>query len=92
MYALVSLAALLLLILQLVLLARLVLDWAVVLAPTTGTQLQPARGWAHEVTEPVLAPVRRHLPALRLGSTSFDLAFTVVLLGVVVARSALLSL
>jgi YggT family protein len=38
------------------------------------------------VTEPILAPVRRILPPLRLGGVSFDLAFIVVFLALVLIR------
>jgi YggT family protein len=42
---------------------------------------------AHTVTEPVLAPVRRVLPPVGLGSVSIDLAFTVVFVLVLVLRT-----
>jgi len=70
----------------LLLLARLLLDWAGVLA--TGPQwVSRARTLTHAGTEPVIAPVRRVVPPLRLGGLSIDLAFTIVLLGVLVLRA-----
>ena len=52
----------------------------------------PARRMAHAVTEPVLAPVRRVLPPVRLGSVSIDLAFTVVFILVLVLRTIVAAL
>jgi len=91
MSALLSLAALALLLFELVLIARVVLDWVGVLAPASGSRLGGARRVVHGLTEPVIAPVRRVLPPLRLGGMSLDLAFTVVFLAVVVLRSVLLA-
>jgi YggT family protein len=44
------------------------------------------------VTEPVIAPVRRVLPPLRVGPVAIDLAFTVVFLAVMLLRAAVLTL
>ena len=90
MAAVLGLVALALLLFQLVLIARVVLDWVGVLAPASGYRLTGARRVTHGLTEPVIAPVRRVLPPLRLGGMSVDLAFTVVFLGVVVLRALLL--
>ncbi|GAA4317822.1 YggT family protein [Klenkia terrae] len=87
-----ALLAFVLLLFQLVLIARVVVDWVGVLAPASGARLGGARRLVHRVTEPVIAPVRRVLPPLRIGGMGIDLAFTVVFLGVVVLRSVLLSL
>lgn len=81
------LLGLVLVVLELALVARMVLDWVGVLAPGGGRWSIPARRMAHTVTEPVLAPVRRVLPPLRLGSVSIDLAFTVVFLLVLILRT-----
>ncbi|CAB4915271.1 MAG: YggT family protein [Actinobacteria bacterium] len=86
-----ALLAFVLLLFQLVLIARVVVDWVGVLAPASGARLGGARRLVHRVTEPVIAPVRRVLPPLRIGGMGIDLAFTVVFLGVVVLRSVLLS-
>jgi YggT family protein len=85
-----ALLGLVLLIFALILLARVVLDWVGVLAPGGG--LVRARGWTHTVTEPVIAPVRRVLPPLRVGPVAIDLAFTVVFLAVMLLRAAVLTL
>jgi YggT family protein len=87
-----ALLGLALLIFELVLVARVVLDWVGVLAPTGTGEVARIRGWTHSVTEPVIAPVRRIVPPLRIGSVSVDLAFTVVFVAVIVLRSVVLSL
>jgi len=75
-----------------VLLARVVLDWVGVLAPTAGPGLTRARAVAHRLTEPVIAPVRRVVPPLRVGGLSIDLAFPIVLAAVLVLRSVVVRL
>jgi YggT family protein len=87
-----ALLGLALLIFELILVARIVLDWVGVLAPGGGDGVVRARRWTHAVTEPVIAPVRRILPPLRLGAVSIDLAFTVVFVAVLVLRSVVLAL
>jgi YggT family protein len=80
--------SLLLLMFQLVLVVRVILDWSVVLAgPTAAGSMRGRliRG-VHAVTEPVLAPVRRLLPPLRAGGVAIDLAFVVVFLAIVILR------
>jgi YggT family protein len=71
----------------LVLLARVVLDWVGVLAPSAGPGLTRARAAVHRLTEPVIAPVRRVVPPLRVGGLSIDLAFTIVFVAVIVLRA-----
>jgi YggT family protein len=83
--------SLLLLLFQLVLVVRVILDWSVVLAgPTTAGSMRGRliRG-VHAVTEPVLAPVRRLLPPVRAGGVAIDLAFVVVFLAIVILRWAI---
>jgi YggT family protein len=87
-----ALLGLALLIFELVLVARVVLDWVGVLSPAGTGELARIRGWTHSVTEPVIAPVRRVVRPLRVGSVSVDLAFTVVFVAVIVLRSVVLSL
>lgn len=82
-----------LLLFALVLVARMVLDWVGVLAPGHRSAWSiRARRLSHTLTEPVLAPVRRVLPPVRIGSMSLDLAFTVVLIAALILRSVALSL
>nr|WP_211177452.1 YggT family protein [Pseudonocardia acidicola] len=80
-----------LLLFQIVLLARVVVDWLSVLGGENRA-LSTARRLTHSVTEPVIAPVRRILPPVRLGSVAIDLAFIVVFVAVLVLRSVALSL
>ncbi len=82
----------LLLLVLLVLLARVVLDWVGVLAPGAGAGVVRARGVVHRLTEPVIAPVRRVVPPLRVGGVSIDLAFTLVVVAVLVLRAVVVRL
>jgi len=75
----------------LVLIARLVVDWAGLL--TSGASWLPrARELTHAATEPVLAPVRNVLRPIRAGGVSIDVAFVVVFFLVLMARSLAFSL
>jgi YGGT family len=56
-----------------------VLDWTAVLA-SGGRGLTRVREISDRVTEPVIGPVRRVLPQMRVGDLRIDLAFTVVLI------------
>ena len=87
-----ALLGLVLLVFELILIARVVLDWVGVLAPGGSSGLVRARGWTHAVTEPVIAPVRRFVRPARLGAVSIDLAFTLVFVAVLVLRAAVLTL
>ncbi|EWC59908.1 hypothetical protein UO65_4768 [Actinokineospora spheciospongiae] len=75
----------------LVLVARMVLDWAGVVGRGPHW-VGRVRRTAHAVTEPVIAPVRRVLPPVRAGSIGIDLAFTVVFVLALVLRSVAFSL
>lgn len=81
-----SLLGLLLLLFLIALVARAVLDWTSVLA-SGGHGVARAREISHRVTEPVIGPVRRVLPPVRIGEVRIDLAFTVVLVATVILRS-----
>ena len=83
-----------LLLFELVMIARVVLDWVGVLATSGGGGFASrARMVTHAWTEPVIAPVRRVLPPLRLGgAVSLDLAFTVVFVAVLVLRTVVAGL
>ncbi|MCS7477230.1 YggT family protein [Umezawaea endophytica] len=83
-----SLLGTVLLLFWLVMLVRLVFDWVGVVSTS------PAPAWTSRVrsvswsiTEPVIAPVRRVLRPVRVGGVSIDLAFTAVLVGVLVLRT-----
>ncbi len=92
MITLLALVSTVLLLFELILIARVVLDWVGVLATPYGRASAPISGVGtalHRVTEPVLAPVRRKLPPVHLGGVSLDLSVTVVLVAVIVLRSVL---
>jgi YggT family protein len=83
-----SLLGLVLLLFQLVLVARIVVDWVGVLSPATaGGGLYRARRITHGITEPVIAPVRGVFKPVRIGSVGIDLAFTAVFLAVIILRT-----
>jgi YggT family protein len=86
-----GIVSLVLLVLQVLLIARAVLDWSVVLAGPTahGSIRSRLITVVHAVTEPVLAPVRRALPPLRLGGVGIDLAFIVVFLAIILVRAVI---
>lgn len=76
---------------QLVLLARVVVDWATVLSPSTGppTALAKVATVLHRVSEPFLSPLRRIFPPVRLGGVGLDLSVTVAFLILVLVRALL---
>ncbi len=78
-----------LLIVQLLLVARMVLDWSVTLAGPAepGSFRSKALSGVYTVTEPMLAPVRRVLPPLQVGGVALDLAFIVLFLGIGILRT-----
>jgi YggT family protein len=84
-----SLLGLVLWLFWLALIGRIILDWSVVLAgpPAWGGFRAKAIGFFTRITEPVLAPVRRVVPPLRVGGMSIDLAFILVFIAVGVLRS-----
>jgi len=76
-------------VLQLILLARVVMDWAVILAgpPAHGSVRAKVTAGLYTITEPLLAPVRKVIPPLRMGGVGIDLSFIVVLVAVSILRS-----
>ncbi len=83
-----GLVSLVLLLVQVLLIARAALDWSVALAgpSTAGSVRGRLTAGVHALTEPILAPVRRVLPPLRLGGVAVDLSFIVVFLAIVLIR------
>jgi YggT family protein len=85
-----SLLGFALLLFEIALIARMVVDWTGVLSPDGGRGgLSQARRITHGITEPVLGPVRRVLKPVRVGSVSLDLAFTAVFVAVLVLRTVI---
>jgi YggT family protein len=81
-----------LLLFQLVLLARVAVDWIAVLSSGPEPEWRrTARRITHGATEPVIAPVRRVLPPIRAGSVGIDLAFIVVFIAAVLLRQVVMS-
>ncbi|MQA08675.1 MAG: YggT family protein [Pseudonocardiaceae bacterium] len=68
------------------LIVRLVLDWARVLT-NSPPWMGRARAFTHAWTEPVIAPARRVLRPVRAGGLSIDLAFTAVFILALILRS-----
>jgi YggT family protein len=75
----------------LVLIARMLLDWGGVVGRGPAWAMK-ARTYTHAWTEPVLEPVRRRVRPVRAGGVSFDLAFTLVFVAVLIVRSVAFSL
>jgi YggT family protein len=92
MSAIGSLLGTMLVLFEVVLVARIVLDWVGLLGGGGPRWSFQARKLTHTLTEPVIAPVRRVLRPARIGSVSFDLAFTVVFFGVIFLQSVAFSL
>lgn len=70
----------------LLLIARVVLDW-VGIAATAPAWVRRAGRLTHAGTEPVIEPVRRVLRPVRVGGVSIDVAFTAVVIVVLILRS-----
>lgn len=65
----------------LVILARMFLSWVRV---TPGTPLASVSSVVFNLTEPVLGPLRRMIPPMRMGVTPIDLSPLVVLLALLI--------
>lgn len=63
---------------RLVLIAYVIIAWV----PRMPEPLQPVAQFVRRVVDPVLAPLRRVLPPLRLGGVSLDLSILVLFFGV----------
>jgi YggT family protein len=88
-----AIVAFLLLLFQLLLIARAILDWVTIASPPThGSVRARITAGIHALTEPVLAPVRKVVPPLRVGGVALDLSFLVVFLAVLLLRQLVLSL
>ncbi|CCG03136.1 YggT family protein [Blastococcus saxobsidens] len=83
-----------LLVFLVLLFARFVVDWVMVLARSWRPSGAVAAGLevVYSATDPPLKAVRKVIPPLSLGSIRLDLGFMVLLIAVVVLRSITLSL
>ncbi len=68
-------------------LARVLFSW-IPLAPESPVVV--VRTWLVRITEPVMGPLRRALPAVRLGSVYLDLSPIVLIIGLQVVVSGML--
>lgn len=64
--------------------ARVIFSW-IPLSPDSPVTV--VRTWLVRITEPVMGPLRRALPAIRLGSMALDLSPIVLLIGLQVFRA-----
>ena len=67
-------------------LGRVLFSWVPV-APESPVAV--VRVWLVRLTEPVMGPLRRALPALRMGDVSLDLSPIVLIIGLQLLRSAI---
>ena len=66
--------------------ARIILSWIPV---TPGTFLAQINSALYTVTEPVLGPLRRAIPPVRIGMAALDLSPLIVILGIQLLRSSI---
>jgi len=83
-----------LLVFLVLLFARFVVDWVMVLARSWRPSGLVAAGLevVYATTDPPLKAIRKVIPPLNLGSIRLDLAFMVLLIAVYILRSVTLSL
>ena len=67
--------------------ARVLFSW-IPLAPESPVMV--VRTWLVRITEPVMGPLRRALPAVRLGRVSLDLSPIVLIIGLQVVVAGIL--
>jgi YggT family protein len=91
---LLDIVASVLLVFLILLFARFVVDWVMVLARSWRPQGLVAAGLevVYSTTDPPLKAVRRVIPPLNLGTIRLDLGFMVLLIAVILLRNLLLSL
>jgi YggT family protein len=68
----------------LAILVRIVLSWFPI---GSSSPIAPVNSFLFAITEPVLGPVRRAIPPIRLGAMGLDLSPMIVLFGVSIVRS-----
>lgn len=69
----------------LILLAHVVFSWV----PRPPEPLQPVVTGVRAVTEPVLAPLRRLIPPVRLGGAALDVSILIVFFALIILQSAI---
>jgi YggT family protein len=71
-----------------VLFVRILMSWFPI---TPGSPIESVHSVLFALTEPVLAPVRRMVPPVRLGMSAIDLSAIIVLIGLQILRGVLCS-
>jgi YggT family protein len=69
-----------------VILVRIILSWIPI---TYGSPMEGVASFVYAITEPVMGPVRRLLPPVRLGGMGLDLSPIVVIIGLQLIRAFL---
>lgn len=69
----------------LVLLAHVVFSWV----PRPPEPLQPVVRGVRAITEPLLAPLRRLVPPVRLGGAALDVSILIVFFALIILQSAI---
>lgn len=69
----------------LVLLAHVVFSWV----PRPPEPLQPVVRGVRAITEPLLAPLRRVVPPVRLGGAALDVSILIVFFALIILQSAI---
>ena len=70
-------------------LARIILSFIALNPYDTGSFIAQARRFVHRLTEPVLAPLRRVIPPVRVGAGYLDLSPLIALVGLWLVRDLL---
>ena len=70
---------------MLVLLAHVVFSWV----PRPPEPLQPVVPGVRALTEPILAPLRRLIPPVRLGGAALDVSILIVFFALIILQSAI---
>lgn len=64
--------------------ARIILSWFPI---GSSSPIAPINSFLFAITEPLLGPVRRAIPPIRLGAMGLDLSPMIVLFGISIIRS-----
>jgi YggT family protein len=80
----VQILYLLLTLFLIVIIIRIILSWIPI---AYGSPLEGFASFVYAVTEPVMGPIRRVLPPVRLGGMALDLSPIVVIIGIQVLRA-----
>lgn len=79
-----GIVCLLLVLFMVALVVRAVLTWFPI---DPDGAMAAVAGFLFMITDPVLAPLRRTLPPLRIGSVAIDMSFIVVIIGIQILLS-----